>query len=256
MDHANTHIFPHEGSSGPDHRNFARAEFLFDSILLVSNAIDSEDGPRSVSDFLSALSSLFESSLGRQFPLRGAISIGDVLEDSVRRISLSEVMPDLVNAEKEQEWAGIRILEPAVEAILDGLYGTPTSEIPKSGTGHVVSYPVPTKAGNQPSLVLNWAYFCDATDVVAGMSFLAGRKREETGRFVDAVNGMLPPPARLTTKVGTIESVRIRPYRAGFNIKFCDAAGNGADPPEGTKIEFTVVEQRAGMMPTATDDAS
>jgi hypothetical protein len=149
---------------------------------------------------------------------------------------------------------GIRILEPAVEAVLDGLYGTPVSEIPKNGTGHVVSYPVPTKHGDHSSLVLNWAYFCDAKDLAAGLSFLTGRKRDETARFVDVVSSMLPPQARLPAKVGAIESVRIRPYRAGLNIKFCDAAGNGADPPEGTKIHFSVVGQHDGLEPSGSDE--
>jgi hypothetical protein len=254
IDHANSKIFQQEAAAGsPEHRNFARADFLFDSVLLVSNHLTVEEAPHSVSDFMSALSQLFESSLGWQLPLRGAISLGDVLEDTSRRISLSETIPDLVGAEKQQEWAGVRILGPAVDAIIDGLYGTAASEIPKSGTGHVVSYPVPTKHGTVPSLVLNWPYLCDAKDIKAGLAFLIGRKGEETQRFVDFVHSLLPPPTRLPSRVGTIESVRIRFYQSGFNIKFCDADGNGADPPEGTTIDFRIAAQRIAPIPSRNE---
>ena len=172
-----------------------------------------------------------------------------MLEDSSRRISLSEAIPDLVSAEKQQEWAGVTILAPAVDAVIDGLYGTPATDIPKGGMGHVVSYPVPTKQGAVPSLVLNWPYFCDAKDIQTGLAFLTGRKGEETKRFVDFVQGLLPPPARLPSRVGTIETVRLRVYRSGVNIKFCDADGNGADPPEGTTINFSITEHRANSLP-------
>ena len=41
IDHANSKIFQQEAGVGsPHHRNFARADFLFDSVLLVSNPLD------------------------------------------------------------------------------------------------------------------------------------------------------------------------------------------------------------------------
>jgi len=249
MDHANTHIFQHDDGAQPDHRNFARAEFLFDSVLLVSNPLDSEGGPRAVADFMSALSSLFESSLGWHLPLRGAVTIGDVLEDVERRISLSGAFPGLVNAEKEQEWAGIRVLEPAVDTVLDGLYGTPDSEIAKNGTGHVFPYAVPTKNGPCPSMVLNWVYLCDQRTIDAGLSFLTGRKKDETADFVAAVQSRLPPDTRLPAPLGTVVFVRTRGYRVGFNIKFLDAVGNGADLPEGTTFQFSIVARASEGTP-------
>ena len=162
-----------------------------------------------------------------------------MLEDASRRVLLSESFPDLVRAEKEQEWAGIVILPPATDVIIEGLYGTSASDIPKNGTGHVVSYPIPTKHGSKESLALNWPYFCDARDLAAGLAFLCGEKRDESEAFRRSASGPLPPPQRLPAPVGTIETVRIRAYRSGFNIKFLDAEGNGADPPEGTRIELS-----------------
>jgi len=243
MDYANTHIFQHDDGAQSDHRNFARTEFLFDSVLLVSNALGPDSDARSVPDFMSALASLFESSLEWQLPLRGAITVGDILEDVPRRISLSAAIPDLLIAEKEQEWAGVRILEPAVGPILEGLYGTRESEIACNGTGHVLPYVVPTKNGDRPSLVLNWVYLCARRDIDAGLSFLVGRKHDETERFVQAVNTRLPPNALLPENVRPAVTLRVRRYRIGFNIKFFDAEGNGADLPPGTTFRFTVLGQ-------------
>jgi hypothetical protein len=131
------------------------------------------------------------------------------------------------------------------------LYGTPESDIPKNGTGHVVAYAIPTKRGSHDALALNWPYFCDARDLSAGLAFLTGRKLDETKRFVDFVHGLRPPMVRLPSPVGPVETVRLRGYRSGFNIKFCDAEGNGADLPEGTTISFQVLaQQHADSVPS------
>jgi hypothetical protein len=251
IDHVYTKIAQQQVNEGnTTHMPVARVEFLFDSVVLVSNPIESDEAPRSVSEFMSFLSELFESSLGWQLPLRGAIGLGDVLEDAKRRVFLSEAIPDLVKAEKQQEWAGVTILRSAADVITDGLYGRPASGVPKNGTGHVVSYPIPTKQGSQQALALNWPYFCDARDLTAGLSFLTGKKHDETKRFVDFVRGLLPPPVRLPARAGTVETVRVRGFQSGFNIKFCDAEGNGADLPEGTTINFRVLlEQHGGASP-------
>jgi len=103
MDYANTHIFQHDDGAQSDHRNFAARSFYLTPYCWFRMHL-ARIVMHGRCRFHVALASLFESSLEWQLPLRGAITVGDILEDVPRRISLSAAIPDLLIAEKEQEW--------------------------------------------------------------------------------------------------------------------------------------------------------
>jgi len=237
-DHASTHIFVQDDDGDPGHSNFARAQFLFDSVVLVSNPLDGERAPRSANDFFCAAISLFESSLGHALPLRGAITIGDVLEDETRRIVLSPVIPQLLAAEKEQEWAGILVLPAAVEPSLRALYGLTDANLLRGCCAHVVRHDVPTKSGYlRDSYVLNWPYLCSQQTIDVGLDFLTGRKRTETEVFSRRVRGAAPGEA-LAPELHPAARMLVRVSQVGFTIQIHDAQGNGVDLPSGTVLDF------------------
>ena len=65
IDHVYAKIAQQQANEGnTTHTHVARVDFLFDSVILVSNSVDPDEAPQSVSEFMSFLSELFESSLG------------------------------------------------------------------------------------------------------------------------------------------------------------------------------------------------
>jgi hypothetical protein len=221
--------------------NFANAQFLFDSIVLVSNPIDGDDGSRNVIDFMSATALLFEISFGRALPLRGCIGFDDVLVDETRQIFLSRTFPILVADEKKQQWAGVTLLPSAADEILNGLYGTPASELAKDGTGLLLRYPVPFRDNSsEDAWCLNWVYLCDARDLATGLTFLEGRKKEETQRFVDHVRSIARPASVLPENCRPAHRLFFQPARDRFRFKFVDIDGNGVDPPTGLRLNFMI----------------
>jgi hypothetical protein len=83
---------------------------------------------------------------------------------------------------------------------------------------------------------------------VAGLAFLQEKKHDETKRFVDFVHSLRPPPLRLPARIGAIETVRVRGFRSGFNIKFCDAEGTrGPAAPLVPAQEADLLEGRRAL---------
>jgi hypothetical protein len=248
IDHAKRFVFRQEdGPAGNLRSNFAKAQFLFDSIVLISNPVDDDTGPKNVFDFLSATALLFEKSFGRAMPLRGCIGYDDVFLDESRQIFLSPSFPALVREEKTQDWSGVTLLPTAVNPVLTALYGDAESEIARNGTGHVIQYATPRKSdGNSEAWCLNWAYLCNADDLRAGLTFLTGRKREETQRFADHVRELIGPGAPVAEAYRPVHRVLLQGARVGFHIKFVDQAGNGVSPPAGSTFNL-VISVRAEM---------
>jgi hypothetical protein len=226
--------------------NFAHAQFAFDSIILVSHPLSSDEGPKAVFHFIGAIAQLLENAFARRMPLRGAIALGDFLIDENHQIFLSGEFPKLVRAERVQDWCGAIVLPNAVQPILDGLYGAPESELPRTASGLVIEYEVPFKSeGKQwteKHWCINWVWFSDAPNLTGPFDWLREPKRAHTQRFIDHVHELprTSSEAKAPTPMGPIVGIRLQGARAGWRMKFIDARGCGIDPPEGTQIHFEI----------------
>jgi hypothetical protein len=234
--------------------NFAKAQFLFDSVVLVSHPLDGEIGPRSVFHLIAAVSLLLEKAFARRLPLRGAIGFGDFLDDSDREIFLSAVFPSLVRAEHDQDWCGAVILPAAVDTVFKGLLGAVPADVPEDPANFLLKYQVPTKnsAGVQSHTeywCVNWVWFSDNPNLADALSWLTESKRENVRAFINHVNQM--PSRRLHVEplpqsVLPAVAVRIQLARSGFRVKVLDADGRAVDLPAGTTLNFQMlVEQSA-----------
>jgi hypothetical protein len=226
--------------------NFDRANFLFDSIVLVSRDLTVDLGRPAIHDFLMSCSSLMEKSFVMQLPLRGAIGFGDYLEDNNRNIFLSREFADLVRVEKAQEWSGCIVLPSALKLVLPVLYLNPDAESHYQHRAQVLApYDVPFKgSANQPLQEywsINWVYFLNQSELEHGLTFLTAPKLDNTTKFVryiealPYVDRLLPETFRPAVRVlgqGTLGGVR---------IKFVDASGNGVDPPNEAMLSIKLV---------------
>jgi len=122
-------------------------------------------------------------------PLRGAIGIGTLLEDSSRHISLSAVVPALLQDEKEHKWAGIVVRPDAAEAILRNLYGVNLRPA-KEGSMFIVRYPAPREDDAAERWCLNWVQMCDLPDIAPGLAYLAEPKKSNTEAFIRHVEAL------------------------------------------------------------------
>jgi hypothetical protein len=119
------------GSQGDNtgRTNFEYAQFLYDSIVVVSHPVDDVFN---VNHFVGAVALLLELGFGSGLPLRGAVGLGSFLLDQERGIFLSECFPDLVRMEKRQEWAGCVVLSDAEQLVWNAILGV--GELPGPGT--------------------------------------------------------------------------------------------------------------------------
>nr|MDA3939567.1 hypothetical protein [Spirochaetia bacterium] len=109
------------GTESTDGRtNFASAQIFSDSIILVSNKVDDVFN---VNNFIGAIHFILEIGFKKNFPLRGAISIGNFILDKERDIFLSKCFPKIVKYESKQEWTGCVILEDAKDLIIESIFG-------------------------------------------------------------------------------------------------------------------------------------
>jgi hypothetical protein len=245
IDYARTTGF---GTSGQPGDNFAYAQFLYDSVVIVSHPLDRDnDGPKSVFKFVAATLALLEQAFRRRMPLRGAIGLADFLHDPDRAIFLSPIFPALVNAERLQEWCGVLVLSNAVDAVFAGIHGVDPSVVPASPSNMLLPYDVLMKQPGGGSCrarhwCLNWVWFSDAPVLSGALDWLREPKRSEVRAFIDHV-ASLPghgQQVEYPAPLGAVVAARIQMCRAGMRLKQLDAAGCGADPPPGTPINIRI----------------
>jgi hypothetical protein len=225
--------------------NFDRANFLFDSIVLVSRDLASEQIGPAIHDFLMSCASLMEKSFVKQLPLRGAISFGDYLEDSGRNIFLSREFANLVRMEKAQEWSGCIVLLEAIEKILPIIFLQPDAPIHYEHRAMVlVPYDVPFKSINtrlsKTYWCINWVYFLNPDEKATGLAFLKSPKLENTLGFVQHVDSLPDEDRPLPEKFRPAVRLLGQGTRFGVRIKFIDANGNGADPPADARLQIVL----------------
>ncbi|HUS68838.1 MAG TPA: hypothetical protein VMZ28_30085 [Kofleriaceae bacterium] len=219
--------------------NFDRAQFLFDSILVVSHPVDGASAGAQTFNFTAALVDLMEKSFALQLPLRGCIGLGDYLEDSERSIFLSRVFPAIVAAEKSQEWSGCFLLADAAPIVVSALHGESTENLPPERERLLLEYPVPIKSGApEVQWCLNWVHLIADEDRDAGLAFLCDPKRTHTANFVEHVLRLPSDNASLPTGFLPATQLRKQVAQWGFRLKYCDDSGRGVDPPQGAVLQL------------------
>jgi len=231
IDAAKTRTFFKAQGDNSGRTNFEFAEFVSDSIVLVSNPIDDV---YNVNNFVGAISYLLEMGFIANLPLRGAITRGDFLVDSVRNIFISKEYADLVHFEAAQEWSGCAVLGLAEDTIIDAIFGRVDKSILKEkqiGNNLVLSFKVPLKEKKSIELfVVNFLIFMTKEQILAGLNHLIEPKKKNNTNFFEFLNSLafeyqsLPPqflPAIRTMMVKT---------RSGVRVAFLDEDGNPCKP--------------------------
>ena len=146
IDNAKTMVFYATQGDNTGRTNFEYAEFLFDSIILVSNPISDV---YNVNNFIGGVNYLMETGFIDKLPLRGVITKGNFLLDNERNIFLSNDFSRAVKFEGKQEWTGCIVLEEAEETIISSVFGEKAIETLKTEiqlrNNPVHYYPVPFK---------------------------------------------------------------------------------------------------------------
>jgi len=230
---ANRHAFapkPLAGSPNPPSSNFDFGAFIFDTLVLVSKPID----PLGVTNFVFALTLIMETFFGEAFPLRGAVSLGDVCVGD--DVFLSPSFKRLQALEQHQDWSGCVILPEAEDAVLSNLIGNST--FPSMRSTAVLRYPTPwkppppTNAGNAELLCLNWPYALSESQRKTGLSFMKGDKVkfEHTTRFLNWLETLEDDCMELAPEFQPARTLKIIKGRRGFRVIFNDAQGEPANP--------------------------
>lgn len=123
-----------------------------DSIVLYTE----DDGKKSLSNFITALNLLFAQSMIRGFPLRGALTLGELYVKG--SIVVGEPLINAYKIEYRQEWAGLiidcnmpeQVLKELLDEQLVAYYNVSMKDIPNKS---VVK---------ERHLVLNWPQYCGA----------------------------------------------------------------------------------------------
>ena len=119
--------------------NFDAADFVFDTLVVVSRPLEEPDGAVL---FFNAVSGLIAHFARIGMPLRGAVGIGDYAREG--EIFLGTIFKELSTAEKCQEWAGCILLASHATEIIEivGKVGPTPSQ-----SAYFIRYDVPLKEG-------------------------------------------------------------------------------------------------------------
>ena len=220
--------------------NFASSKFVFDSIVLVSHPIEDAN---SICHFIMAIIQLMENGFTNNLPLRGAISLGNYVEDKANGIFVSSVFKTLHTEEQRLQWAGCCVLDEAIETVLTGLYGHSFSTDSSQRHLPLVYYPVPVKEieGGITTIsrwCLNWSYFLNSDQISKALDYLIEPKQSQTAKFVNFVE-MLPGAYKQLIP-GHLPPIYVRfmPTRGSCRILFTDELDNPTEPSQEITINF------------------
>ncbi|AVH34030.1 hypothetical protein AL475_19265 [Vibrio fluvialis] len=225
-DAKNATFFAAQGDNS-GRKNFGFSQFLFDSIVLVSEPIDD---PFNVNNFVSAVSFLMELGFRNKLPLRGAISQGDFVYDESRNIFLSNRFPELAKFELRQEWAGCSVLPHAEKTVIEAAWGASEPQAPtRNQLFH--RYPVPVKGSERVNLlVLNFLHFMEPYEIQEGLGYLISPKQLHNRAHFMYLESLPEQRQRLEPAMYPALFMSYIPTRTGFRMKFTDCFGEAAEP--------------------------
>ncbi|PPC99040.1 MAG: hypothetical protein CTY31_11565 [Hyphomicrobium sp.] len=233
-----------QGSPNPPPPNFELGEFVFDTLVLVSKPIN----VHSVKDFLLTICFLLETFFGQRFPLRGAITTGDVCVENDPHLVISDQFKRLADIGGQQEWAGCIILPEAQSIIIENIFGSsePLLEM-QSSVAH--KYTPPWKDSNsfQPPIgelfCLNWSYMMSCSKIEAGLDFMKDdpKKFKNTNEYLEWLRSLSDDRQLLPTEFSPAATLKLMKTRAGCRMFFQDKFGEPANP--GCDYTFSLFEQ-------------
>lgn len=161
--------------------NFEIAQFMSDSLVLVSNPIDDI---LNVNNFIAAVSEIMMLGLKAGFPFRGAISVSDVVFDDTRNIFLATKLPDIVRFEGQQEWVGCVVLDDAKEHVLQAAFGS-TAENRMKVTDFIHMAKVPSKGDRNPTMIcINFMFPLFLAGIGSLLDGITEPKRSHTEKHI------------------------------------------------------------------------
>jgi hypothetical protein len=212
-----------------DFHVFASAEFVFDTLVLVSLPLN----PVNVGAFIGATCSLMGYFARNSLPLRGAVGIGDYASDEKghgTRIAVSSISKALSSAELRQQWSGCYLLLEH-ESRIQGHLGESDSLDTPTQSSALYRYPVPQKDGNQiDACCLNWLAGLSEQDDCEVLRYMAGDidKRANTERFVSFYRRLPRTAYPLPSNFLPAVAATILSCGPGVQLHFWDGNGRAA----------------------------
>jgi len=226
----NTVFFKTEGDN-TGRTNFEYAQFVSDSIILVSNPIDDV---YNINNFIAAVSFLLEIGFTSKLPLRGAITKGNFLIDNIRDIFISKEFAELVHFEGSQEWSGCAILKSAEEIIIESIFGKIDKNMlmqKQIGNNLVLSYNVPLKNGSSETLfIINYLVFMTKDKIIEGIDHLIEPKKSNNKKYFEYLNSLPFEYQSLQPEFLPAVTLLMVKTRSGFRVAFLDDQGNPCKP--------------------------
>lgn len=210
------------GSKVKDIENFAFAEFVFDTIVLVSHPIT----VHSTAQFITGISNLMGLFFKNKMPLRGSIGIGDYLVDKETNVFLSNIFKKLNNDELNQEWSGCCILPDAVDIILDNITGSTVIDKDnqlQSNIFHLLNVPMKENK-NENRLCINWYYSLIEQETKLGLEYMIGNKikYDNTKEYIQQIKLLKDEYQILDETFLPATRLRVMKTRANVRIIFTD----------------------------------
>lgn len=231
-----------DGSSEGLSDNFAKSRFLFDSLVLVSHDVRDITN---VSKFILACTLLMEKGFEAEFPLRGAVGVGDFVDDIDRGVFMSPVFPSLVRAEKAQEWSGCHILPDAEALVVEALLGSRYLSGYHAAIARwpILPFSVPVKTAKVVRRwCLNWPHLMSERQLAKGLKFLISPKRENTRTYLRYLYNLPDREQRLGPELSPARTARVLATRSQFNFRMFDELGEH-EPLEGREVAWEVWEE-------------
>jgi hypothetical protein len=234
---------PVEGSHSNPPANFEMAEFVSDTLVLVSKPID----PHSVGNFILTTCLLMERFFSRGYPLRGAISMGSVTVEKEPYVFLSDVFKRLSGLSDALDWTGCVVLPEAETLVLENLFGDtrPISALQSSALHRVRP---PWKKGKAPMnsrgkelWCLNWSYFLKRDALMEGLNSLKGdqKKFAQTESYIKYLQSLPDDSQTLSDDFAPAKVVKCMKARSGAHVAFLDSNGDPAQPNTEYCVAFT-----------------
>lgn len=232
IDEAKSQTFFEVAGDNTGRTNFEYAQFLYDSLVLVSNPIDDV---YAVNSFIAAIHFLLEVGFRSKLPLRGAISKGDFLVDEIRGVFLSSCFPQVVRFEAQQEWSGCVVLEDAEELVVNAVFGA-------RRLGHLKNavplrndalhyYPIPHKKKDfRFCLSINFLFFLTEQQILDGIKHFTEPKKTNMQIYFDFLESLPCLKQKLGNEFYPAVELKLITTRTGMRACFLDESNNPCEP--------------------------
>jgi hypothetical protein len=230
IDQAKTMTFYQTVGDNTGRTNFTFAQFLSDSLVVVSNEIDDV---YNVNSFIAAIHYLLEIGFINRLPLRGAIGKGDFLVDDDRNIFMSKCLPSLVRLEGEQDWSGCVIMEDCENIILENIFGKCRREDfsglqLRNNQIHLVD--VPLKNGNRKMFAINYLFFLTEQQILDGIEYLIEPKKTNAKEYFNFLKNTPVEMQKLPNDFLPATDIKVMKTRSGMRTMFLDKDGSPCKP--------------------------